>query len=464
MSAPQVRALWIDAFNDGLKTPAQIDELVKTAHAAHINTLIPQVRRRADAYFLSSVEPRTEDPAVAPGFDPLGYLLERAHAHGMEVHAWGPVYPAWRWDERPRNPAHPWNVHGPGAGGRADWSTYTYDGESTFYFDPGHPDVPDHVTAAFMEIIRRYPVDGIHLDYIRYDERGYGYNPTALERFQAQTGRSDRPSLEDPQWREWRRHQVTQMVRRIYLEALAVRPGVKVTAAVITWGDPPNRERPWEKSSPYVRTDQDWRGWLEEGILDLAYPMNYFREYRPEHRQWLDDWLEFEKEHQYGRQIAPGPGIFLNYVDDGLAQVQRALAPSRQGKRAAGFALYCWGRSSIEEIQPEPALAAELPRQPHPYDPGARARFFAELGRVLGGPAPVPPMDWKVTPTVGYIAGKVPGRDTVPVTAEGPVQRTVQTDAAGWFGFTDLVPGTYVVRIDDLERTLQVEAGRVARF
>lgn len=464
MPTPQIRALWIDAFQEGLKTPEQIDHLIATAHAAHINTLIPQVRRRADAYFLSSVEPRTEDPAVPAGFDPLGYLLEQAHARGMEIHAWGPVYPAWRWDEYPKNPAHPWNVHGPKASGRADWSTYTFDGESTFYFDPGHPDVPDHLTSAFMEMIRRYPVDGIHLDYIRYDERGYGYNPTALERFAAQTGRTDRPALNDPQWRAWRRHQVTQMVRRLYLEAIAIRPSVKVTAAVITWGDPPNAERPWEQSSPYVRTDQDWRAWLEEGILDLAYPMNYFREYRPEHRQWLNDWLEFEKDHQYGRQIAPGPGIFLNYVDDGLAQVERALAPSQQGNRAAGFALYCWGGATIEGRQPQPEQLEELPRKPHPYDPGARERLFAELGRRLGGPAPIPPMPWKEQPEVGYIAGKVPGCDSITVTADGPVRWTVQTDATGWFGFTNLPPGRYTVEADGLQRILQVEPGRVVRF
>jgi hypothetical protein len=68
------------------------------------------------------------------------------------------------------------------------------------------------------------------------------------------------------------------------------------------------------------------------------------------------------------------------------------------------------------------------------------------------------------SPTLGHIAGKVPGRDTVAVIADGPVRLEAVTDASGWFGFANVPTGTYTVRIDDLVRVVQVTAGAVARF
>ena len=73
----EYRAFWVDAFHPGIKTPQQVDALVLNAQRAHANALIVQVRRRGDAYFNRSIEPRTSDPEVAPlPYDPLGYLIE----------------------------------------------------------------------------------------------------------------------------------------------------------------------------------------------------------------------------------------------------------------------------------------------------------------------------------------------------------------------------------------------------
>ncbi|HET6318722.1 MAG TPA: hypothetical protein VFG86_19890, partial [Chloroflexota bacterium] len=78
--APELRAVWVDAFHDGFKTPEQVDDLVAWARSANLNALFVQVRRRGDAYFSKSIEPRAEDPDLAPGFDALQYLIDRAHA------------------------------------------------------------------------------------------------------------------------------------------------------------------------------------------------------------------------------------------------------------------------------------------------------------------------------------------------------------------------------------------------
>src|SRR3954465_577706 len=79
LDPPELRAVWVDAFHDGFKTPQQVDDLVAWARRANVNALFVQVRRRGDAYYLKSFEPRTEDPDLTPGFDALQYLLDKAH-------------------------------------------------------------------------------------------------------------------------------------------------------------------------------------------------------------------------------------------------------------------------------------------------------------------------------------------------------------------------------------------------
>src|SRR5204863_27476 len=87
-------------------------------------------------------------------------------------------------------------------------------------------------------IVRNYDVDGINLDRIRYPDGNlgtnvpsWGYNPTAIARFRAETGRTDMPANTDPQWTEWRRDQVTAIVRRSYPESTALRPTSALTQA-----------------------------------------------------------------------------------------------------------------------------------------------------------------------------------------------------------------------------------------
>src|SRR5918912_1607025 len=79
VDTPELRAVWVDAFHDGFKTPQQVDALVDWARAANLNAVFVQVRRRGDAYYLKSFEPRSEDPDLAPGFDALQYLIANAH-------------------------------------------------------------------------------------------------------------------------------------------------------------------------------------------------------------------------------------------------------------------------------------------------------------------------------------------------------------------------------------------------
>lgn len=486
---PEVRALWVDAFRDGIKTPDQVDQLIQNSLDANINTLIVQVRRRGDAYYNNSLEPRTEDPDLLPGFDALQYIIDKAHANKIEVHAWLNTLVACKQDELPQDPNHVWNLHGPKASGRDNWVSYyrtpNKNGKGwskqlnpSFYLDPGHPDLVDYTVDVHLHVVKNYDIDGIHLDYSRYAGMEWGYNPTSVARYNTRYGTTGMPEPDDPQWAAWRREQTTGLVRKIYLKAIALKPKLKVSSAVVTWGDGPINTCDWEKTRAYTDVFQDWRGWLEEGIIDQVMPMNYFSEWNPKHQYWYDKWIEWEKNHQYGRQIVIGPGVFTQYIEQSLEQIRRAKAPSASGNYGAGVALFSYGAShaySNKDFE-DRKEAKELPRQPHPFLPDTNNWLFKLLSKegsypdpvlktdvatkpIFPTPVEIPDLPWKSNPTKGYLMGTITGPlekvDHLKVEVESVklddnlrVYREVYTDGSGWFGLAELPPGEYWVSVD----------------
>src|SRR4030095_11773592 len=81
-----------------------------------------------------------------------------------------------------------------------------------------------------------------------------GYHPTSVARFQRRYGTPENSAAPDPGdtlWSQWRRDQVTNLVRRIYLNAIAIRPQLKVSAALIAFGDGPATEESWNSAEAY---------------------------------------------------------------------------------------------------------------------------------------------------------------------------------------------------------------------
>jgi uncharacterized lipoprotein YddW (UPF0748 family) len=358
---------------------------VAWARAANLNALFVQVRRRGDAYYLKSFEPRTEDPDLAPGFDALQYLIDRAHQgpRKLQVHAWLATFPIWhKRDAAPLAVNHPFNLRGPTANGADTWLMYRDDGvtwagtgdSGIYYLDPGNPDVQSYTTAVYLNVLRNYDVDGIHLDQVRYyegDPLRWGYNPSSVARFNQTYGRdpSSQPDPTDPQWVAWRRDQVTTLVRRIYTEAKALKPRVAVTAAVVTWGKGPQSADDWERQPPYASALQDWRSWLQQGIVDYLLPMDYYRE-SAQQGPWFDAWAQWQVAHPGVRGVVLGLGTYLNSADGALAQLARARALG-----GLGVAMYSY---AVPTRDLEDASYAD------------REAFAAQLRQFFTRPAPVP--------------------------------------------------------------------------
>jgi uncharacterized lipoprotein YddW (UPF0748 family) len=382
--APELRAVWVDAFHDGIKTPRQVDDLVIWARSANINALFVQVRRRGDAYYLNSFEPPAEDPDLTPGFDALQYLITRAHQgpQRLQVHAWLATLPIWWQRTPPVAPNHVFNMHGLSTDLADTWLMYRDDGEAwagndtggTYYLDPGNPDVQAYTTSVYVNLVHNYDVDGVHLDQVRYfegDALRWGYNPTSVARFNTQFNRdpSTQPDPQDPDWTAWRRDQVTSLVRRIYAQVKAVKPSVSVTAAVITWGRGPVTDADWLKQAPYSAVLQDWRSWLQQGIVDYLLPMDYFRE-DSDQAGWFDTWTQWQVTYTDRRGVVLGLGSYLNSGDGVLAQLTRARALG-----PLGVALYSY---AVPDADLEHATTED------------RLAFAARLRSIFTRPAPVP--------------------------------------------------------------------------
>lgn len=383
--APELRAVWVDAFHDGFKTPAQVDDLLTWTREANLNAIFVQVRRRGDAYYAKSIEPRTEDPALAPNFDALQYLIDRAHQgpQRIQVHAWLATLPIWhKRDTPPLAPSHAFNLRGLSADANDTWLMYRDDGSAwagtdsggMYYLDPGNPDVQSYTTEVYLYVVRNYDVDGVHLDQVRYYEGGplhWGYNPGSLAAYNARYGLDPQsvPDFDDPLWIAWRRDQVSALVERIYTGVKSIRPTVAVTAAVVAWGKGPQTPDDWQRQAPYSAVLQDWQSWLQRGILDYALPMDYYRETDPQNT-WFDTWTRWQVAQPGARGVAVGLGSYLNSNDEVLAQLGRARALN-----PLGIALYSY---AVPTRDLEDASFVD------------RMTFASQLRSLFARPAPVP--------------------------------------------------------------------------
>ena len=455
----QWRSLWVDAFNEGIYTPAQVDELVAEATAMNVNALIVQTARRWDCFCNNAIYPRT-DAAIDPApYDPLAEIITEAHAAGLEVHAWVNVNTMWNSATPPRSPDHAFNQHGRTATGTDRWLNKKYDGTelvgANAYADPGHPGVRDYISTAIQSIVRNYDVDGINLDYVRYPDGSsttthsdWGYNDVSVARFQAATGRTDVPAPDDAEWSQWRRDQVTGLVRKIYLGIWEIDPTVRLSNDAITYGHGPSAVGGWENTRTYDEVLQDWRGWQDEGILDTVVTMNYKRDWNPDQALMFDEWSDFLADNQGDRQAVNGPALYLNSISHSVAQAVQAVSPTAAGNTAAGWSGYSYASPS-QEATANPALRDS--------EQAALAAALTAPGAPFEHDAVVPDMPWKSAPTDGHVVGTVL-LDGVPLDAAdvhlkalgvpgAPVIDRV-TDGSGWVGFAHVPPGRYLLMVD----------------
>jgi uncharacterized lipoprotein YddW (UPF0748 family) len=500
----EFRAYWVDAFGEGIFTEAEITKLVAQTKAANLNALVVQVGRRGDCFCNKASMPRTQANISPRPYDPLDSLIAKAHDAGIQVHAWVITTAMWNATAAPLDPKHAFNQHGPSKTGYENWLGVRHDGalrESTssaanWFFDPGHPDAANYIAEMYLSVAREYEIDGLNFDRVRYpdltlpawpQDNAWGYNAVALERFHAATGRTDRPLPNDPQWSQWRRDQITNIVRKVYVEAYAIKPHLAISADTITYGYGPATQGGWENTRTYREVLQDWRGWMQEGILDLNIPMNYKREHfttEPNNqRRMYEEWNTFARDHQYERDVAIGTAIYLNFVANSVTQVRKALTPNANGNSAIGWVGYSYRSPDCLSVAPfcaTPSRTTDQSRAELTRALTEESEYDSVTPPVFETEATVPAMPWKTAPTRGHLAGTVKTSTGIAIDQILVEVRDAQTDALvmsrltegfGYVAFVDLVPGKYKVFVPDDARVtgkrvelVTVAAGAVARF
>ena len=503
----EYRAFWVDTFNTILNTPSDVTTVVNNAKAAKANALFVQVRRRGDSWYPNSLEPLGDRTPIQPGFDPLQDMITKAHAEGIEVHAFVIMAAVWGRAPNlfpPENPNHVFNLHGgfdaatntivPGPN---NWLTrtllpdvttpgITYQGHrfgSDFWVDFGHPDAEEYTVNVIDHLVRNYNIDGLHLDRIRYPEfsvaagqptqtpangTNIGYNPVSVARFNAHYGRTGNPATNDPLWSQWRRDQVTNIVRRVYLNAIDVKPQLKMSGAYIAFGGIANtNDSTWNSAEAYWRVYQDWRAWTQEGITDMAMPMVYKAEHsatiRPQYDQW-DAWL---RTHLYNRAGVMGQGAFNNAIEGSLRQTRRTLTPVG-GTNLSGIIFFSMATSNIAVTNNPFAIPSPVTTPARPFlefasglTTGKSVNTLtlyepAGLTPIFAGPAQIPVFQWKFAPTKGHLKGfarraNSSALDTAAVTIRNlntNATRSGATDGGGFYGGVDLDPGSYLVKAE----------------
>lgn len=424
--AGTLRGLWVDAYGPGFKTPTEVETLVADAQAMNLNALFVQVVRRGDCYCLRSALPVSDDPALAPGFDPLETLTERAHAAGIQVHAWVVTLALWGADAPPTDPAHLYHQHGPNAA--ESWLNRRYDGvtrpDRDVYLDPGVPGVGDYLAASSVSLAENYDLDGVTFDRLRHPDYNldhapsWGYNAKSLARYALETGDVALPHPTDPLWTAWRREQVSLLERRLYLELKQTDPSLWVGAATITYGAPPGR---FDESPAYELVLQDWAGWSADGFLDLNVPMNYKRGGDTEEALWFSGWNRAAPGFAPRSETAVAVGFYRNPLADTLAQLREVAAASP----LSGWVGYSY-RAPSEDAETDEAGV-----------PATRAALAALLR--TPGEASATPGSFGRPPPVTALLGRVETGAGTPETVEllrgGLTVQTTLTDAAGRYGF-----------------------------
>jgi uncharacterized lipoprotein YddW (UPF0748 family) len=297
----EVRALWV--VRTTLTSPAAIATMVAAAKSGGFNTLLVQVRWRGDAYFQQGLEPRPASLAAQPSFDPLATTIARAHEAGLKVHAWINVnlvasavdLPAARehiiyrhpeWLMVPRALAEELSTidpRSPGYVGRLARYARAQSAEvEGLYLSPVPGDSAAYTASVVRDIARRYDVDGVHLDYIRYPTSEFDYSRDTLAAFRASViadldaadlRRYEARAAGEPlaytqafpeRWRAFRAERLTSLLTLVRSGVKAAKPGVLISVAVV----PDPREAATHRL-------QNWRAWLDTGLIDVICPMAY---------------------------------------------------------------------------------------------------------------------------------------------------------------------------------------------
>jgi len=326
---PGFRAVWC---HDATGIPGwSWDRAVGHLAANGFNAIIVNMLSAGLAHYPSDVLPRSK--AFESGGDQISQCLAACRKHGVELHVWKVNF---NLHNAPKEFVDRMRAEGRLQAGR--------DGREVLWLSPSHPANQQLERDSMLEIVRRYAVDGIHFDYIRYPNSRADYSAGARQRFEqaaaVKVSRWPDDVISGPHaaaFADWRREQITRLVRDVSGEARKIRPGVKVSAAVFS-------------NYPSCRDSigQDWVAWTRSGYLDFVCPMDY----TANDEKFTADVQVQLREVGAAVPVYPGIGVTLEAVLSPFHTARQMMIARQLG--AKGFVLFNY--SAVLANQHLPAL------------------------------------------------------------------------------------------------------------
>ncbi len=169
----QTRGIWV--YAEDMNSPQATDQILSAVTRGNFNMLFVNVVKGGKTYYASQLLPRSDE--LPADFDPLTYLLPRAHASGIEVHAWFAIGQIG-WPTLAAEPVSVLQTH-------PEWMAINACKTQSKWLSAAHPGARGFIRDVVVEFLQEYTVDGIHLDYIRYPGEGWSFDDYSRSQFQA---------------------------------------------------------------------------------------------------------------------------------------------------------------------------------------------------------------------------------------------------------------------------------------
>ncbi len=350
----EVRALWV--VERSLNSASSVIAVVSAARKYGFNTLLVEVPGHSETNGI--VDQRLGVIGLQPQashFDPLKALITSAHAAGLRVHAWVNVnlvadannlpssrdhivyrHPEWLMIPRslskelaklePENPAY--------LGTLARWTREHSDTVDGIFLSPLTTEAASYSAKMLANLVRHYQLDGVHLDSLYYPDETFDYSRTAMmelrENVKTSSVEAKRLSVDiaEPlyadhypeRWTSLRRSRLTSLLMRLRTTVKKHLPEAVFSAALI----------PEENDA--LNQFQDWRTWLDSGLLDVVCP-----------RAYTQNADLFEKQIAAVRKMATSSKVWAGIGSHRLS-VRQTLANIEAARRqhADGVALFSY--------------------------------------------------------------------------------------------------------------------------
>jgi uncharacterized lipoprotein YddW (UPF0748 family) len=325
---PEFRGVWVTTvFNldwpskPGLPAAQQKAELraiMDRAQQLKLNAILFQVRSMSDACYSSKREPWSEflmgKQGRDPGYDPLAFAISEAHARGMELHAWFNPFragtkPAASYADNHVSRTHPEWIRKYG---------------NQWWVDPGEPEARRYILDVILDVVKRYDIDGVHIDdyFYPYPVKGLDFpDDSTWQRYGAASGVSRA---------DWRRDNINHFVEAMYHGVKALKPSVRVGISPFGIWRPHVPSTIEAQLDAYAQLYADARYWLAQGWCDYLAPQLYWgidpaKQSFPVLLKW---WRE---QSRAGRPVWPGIATERIGESRTAGEIARQITLSRQG-------------------------------------------------------------------------------------------------------------------------------------